>query len=63
MKKVVEIHKTNEDLQQQLFDKVEQFKVLEEKLRISDKQYLSMLTLKEEVETDFKKYIQDYQIL
>jgi hypothetical protein len=36
-KKVAEIHKTNELLQQQLFEKVQKYKSLEEKHKVSEK--------------------------
>lgn len=53
VKKIVDIHKTNEDLSQQLLDKVEQNKVLEKKAKESDDQVNDFKKKREELENDF----------
>ena len=62
-KKIVDIHKTNEDLTQQLLDKSDQNKALEKSLKESQEKADDLLKKKQELENDFANQKQAYEVL
>jgi hypothetical protein len=53
VKKIVDIHKTNEDLTQQLLEKSDQNKAVEKSLKESQDKIDDLMKEKKEIENDF----------
>jgi predicted nucleic acid-binding Zn-ribbon protein len=63
VKKIVDMHKTNEDLLKQLSDKDEGTKDLEKKVKDSQAKIDEYVKKRDELETDFANQKQAYEVL